>query len=285
MIVDSHCHAWLHWPYRPEVPDPESRGTVEQLLFEMDQNGVDQAAIVCAGIDFNPDNNGYVAEQVRCHPDRLYQIADVDCSWSPNYHQTGAAGRLCAAAARLPLVGFTHYLKPEDDGAWLCSDEGLAFFGAAAELGLLASLACFPHQQLAVRRVAERLPELPILLHHLGLAKAKEPDQLADVLACARHPNIHLKLSGFYYGTAGGRWDFPHRDTIEQVRALYGRFGPGHLCWGSDYPVCRAFISYRQALESFRTHCDFVPESEHALILGGNFRRLLRSVRPIAPVC
>ena len=40
MIVDAHCHAWATWPYQPPVPDPESRGRIEQLLFEMDQNGV-----------------------------------------------------------------------------------------------------------------------------------------------------------------------------------------------------------------------------------------------------
>ena len=50
MIVDSHCHAWRTWPYQPPVPDPEGRGTVEQLLFEMDGAGVDRAAVVCARI-------------------------------------------------------------------------------------------------------------------------------------------------------------------------------------------------------------------------------------------
>src|SRR5215216_491670 len=40
MIVDSHCHAWRTWPYQPPVPGPTSRGTVEQLLWEMDQHGV-----------------------------------------------------------------------------------------------------------------------------------------------------------------------------------------------------------------------------------------------------
>ena len=29
---DSHCHIWERWPYSPAVPDPTSRGTVEQLL-------------------------------------------------------------------------------------------------------------------------------------------------------------------------------------------------------------------------------------------------------------
>ena len=68
MIVDSHCHAWRYWPYQPPVPDPTSRGMVEQLLFEMDRNGVDRAVVVCARIDHNPDNNDYVAECVRALP-------------------------------------------------------------------------------------------------------------------------------------------------------------------------------------------------------------------------
>ena len=43
MIIDSHCHAWTTWPYDATVPDPDSRGRIEQLLFEMDRNGVDRA--------------------------------------------------------------------------------------------------------------------------------------------------------------------------------------------------------------------------------------------------
>ena len=60
MIIDSHCHAWELWPYQPAVPDPESRGIVEQLLDEMGKNGVDMATIVCAQIWQNPANNDYV---------------------------------------------------------------------------------------------------------------------------------------------------------------------------------------------------------------------------------
>jgi predicted TIM-barrel fold metal-dependent hydrolase len=59
------------------------------------------------------------------------------------------------------------------------------------------------------------------------------------------------------------------------VRALYDAYGPERLCWGSDYPVVRFHMTYQQALEAFRTHCDFVPEAERAGILGGNLARLL----------
>ena len=30
MIIDAHCHAWRKWPYRPPVPDENSRGSCEQ---------------------------------------------------------------------------------------------------------------------------------------------------------------------------------------------------------------------------------------------------------------
>jgi PAS domain S-box-containing protein len=134
MIIDSHCHAWTYWPYEPPVPDPQSRGTVEQLVDKMDLNGVDRATIVSAQITHNPDNNDYIAECVRRYPGRLYQYADVDCSWSETYHTPGAAKRLEQAAERWPIKGFTHYLARDDDGDWLTSQEGLDFFGVAAEL-------------------------------------------------------------------------------------------------------------------------------------------------------
>ncbi|HXF60589.1 MAG TPA: amidohydrolase family protein [Caldilineaceae bacterium] len=278
MIIDSHCHAWRRWPYTPEVPDPDSRGRIEQLLFEMDQHGVDRAVLVCARIDHNPDNNEYIAAEVRRRPDRLVQFADVDCRWWPTYHTPGAAGRLAAAADSLPIAGFTHYLDDEDDGSWLYSDEGLAFFRVAAERGLIASISCRPHHQPALRKVAAAFPSLPILVHHMGLVRFDEgrPPQgnLQEVLASAALPNIYLKLSGFAYA-AQVKWDYPYSDTLWMVRTLYEHFGAHRMCWGSDYPVVRQFMTYRQSLEAFRTHCAFVPEADKEWILGKTLARLL----------
>lgn len=277
MVIDSHCHAWAHWPYRPAVPDPESRGRVEQLLYEMDVNGVDQALIVCAQIAGNPENNEYVAEAVAQHPGRLYQVVDLDSSWSDTYHKPGAADRLRYMAERWPVQGFTHYLAREDDGAWLTSSEGLRLFQTAAEFGLAASLSSYPHQHKAIRGVAERFPSVPILIHHLGHVRVGEeadPGDLQEVLASARLPNIYIKVSGFYYATEA-RWNYPYPEVQTLVRAEYEHFGPHRLCWGSDYPVARAFITYRQALDLFRTHCSFVPETDQHWVLGDTLHRLL----------
>ncbi len=272
MIIDSHSHAWQTWPYKPLVPDASSRGQVEQLLWEMNRNGVDRAVLVCAQIEHNPANNDYVAERVRSYPDRLVQFADVDCMWSSTYHTPGAAARLKEAAEKYRLKGFTHYVK--DDYAWFESDEGSAFFKTAADYNLIASIALNPAWQPALRKLAARFPHTPFLCHHMSLAKVGDEAGLNEILKSAEVPNIYIKLSGFHYVSQVG-WDYPQLDTHPVVKALYKAFGPTRLCWGSDYPVVRFFMTYQHALEAFRTHCAFVPPIDQALILGLNLQQLL----------
>ena len=54
----------------------------------------------------------------------------------------------------------------------------------------------------------------------------------------------------------------PDRPVEQWTRDLLSRphptVGPDRLCWGSDYPVLRRYLTYQQSIEAFRTHCDFV---------------------------
>ena len=277
MIIDSHTHAWPRWPYQPPVPDDESRGKIEQLIHEMDRHGVDQAVLICARIDRNPDNNDYIADCVKRYPNRLIQFADVDCSWTETYHTPGAADRLAEAADKYALKGYTHYLRGDDDGSWFFSDEGQWFFQGTADRGLIVSMAMGPHQQAPLRKLAAQFPSVPFLCHHMGVPKAgEEPPypKLKEILASAKTPNIYIKISGFAY-VSQISWDYPYSDTGWIVRAIYEHFGPSRLCWGSDYPVVRSHMTYQHALEAFRTHCTFIPDADKAQILGGALHRLL----------
>ena len=164
MIIDSHSHAWPRWPYQPPVPDGDSRGRIEQLLHEMDRHGVDQAVLVCARIDHNPDNNDYIFECSKQYPDRIIQFADVDCSWTDTYHTPGAADRLSEAADKYALKGYTHYFRGDDDGSWFFTDEGQRFFQTTADRGLISSLAMGPSTAGSVTQIGGAVP-----FHHLSL--------------------------------------------------------------------------------------------------------------------
>lgn len=282
MIVDSHCHAWSYWPYVPGVPFPESHGAVQQLLWRMDRNGVDQAAIVCAAIWHNRDNNDYVAAAVRASSGRLHQFADVDSYWGDSYHTSGAAKRLVATAGRLPMKGFTQYLAKEDDGSWLNSKDGRDFLGAARDLKLIASIACGPRHVPQLMKAAESFPDVPFLLHHMAGLRATEPPPRKNfqmVMEAAKLPNVYLKLSGFAYLTATN-WDFPYGDTHWVYEGAYERFG-ARMCWGSDYPPVENYMTHQQSLEAFRSHCKFVSNADKDAILGGTLVRLLAAARGV----
>ncbi len=284
MIIDSHCHAWRYWPYLPPAPYPESHGAIEQLISQMDLSGVDRATITTAAIWRNWDNNEYIAEVVRRWPDRLDQWADVDSFWSKTYRAPGAARRLEEAAAKWPMKGFTQYIASEDDASWYLSPDGLDFWRTASELKLVASLACRAGHQDVLRRVAEKFPGVPVLCHHMSSLSAHEPaphPNLRNVLESAKLPNIYLKLSGFAYLQGRERnWEYPYKDTMWVYKAAYEKFGP-RMCWGSDYPPVMSYMTYRQSLEAFRTHCDFVSPEDKDAILGGTLKGILDRARPV----
>lgn len=280
MIIDSHCHAWRAWPYDTTVPDPQTRGSIESLLHEMDTHGVDHATVVCARIGggaggdgfANDDNNDYVNDFARGRPDRFTAWVDVDCVWRDDHHRPGSAVRLRAELDRTGARGFTHYVAAVNDG-WLRA-EGAEFFAVAAERGVIASLAITADwfDDLAV--IAAAHPSLPILIHHLGQPRVgHHADDLAALRKLAAQPSIGVKVSGFNYNSER-TWDFPYPQAQTVFSTLLDAFGPGRLCWGSDFPASRDMLTYRQALEVVRTHAGLAP-ADVDLIMGENLRRLL----------
>jgi len=280
VIVDSHTHAWARWPYEPPVPDEATKGSVEHLIHEMDQNGVAEAVIVSARIEKNPDNNAYGAAAVRRSPKRLHQFADVDCAWSPEYHTPGAVERLRGAAETLPIKGFTHYVG-ENDG-WFRSDEGRAFFKLAAERKLIASIAMGPAWAADLGAICAETPDLVVLLHHMGGISSTDPRSALETIATlAKYPNVHIKLSGFHYAVGlDNGWDYPHPSAMWIAEGLHAAFGADRLCWGSDFPALSRAMTYKQALEIVRVHCRFLGAGDLAPILGGTLKRLLDQAAP-----
>lgn len=280
MILDGHCHIWENWPYQPPVPDIASRARAEQLLYEIDANGVERAVVICARIGDNAGNVDYAFDAARRHSGRLIVFPDLECKWSAEYRTTGARDRLAAALDRWQFAGFTMYLGEAEDGSWLTSHEGRAFLALAAERRLIASLSVMPHQAPAVIALAEMFPTLPILLHHfafLGPRSAATANGLALVLAAARCHNIVVKYSGMG-NVAAPEHDYPYADIADIPRQLALAFGAERMIWGSDYPVSRRHMTYRQTILLLERHGPFTA-AELPLVFGGNLQRLLAAAR------
>jgi predicted TIM-barrel fold metal-dependent hydrolase len=126
-------------------------------------------------------------------------------------------------------------------------DEPIAFFdhpGLIAGLGTLATTglpfdACVRHAQLpALTALLARVPELPVVLDHLGkppVAQGDDGTWARDLRALAALPQVRVKLSGI--APEGS----PDRAVREQAKSwlLTGLelFGPERCMLGSDWPV------------------------------------------------
>jgi predicted TIM-barrel fold metal-dependent hydrolase len=277
-IIDSHCHAWQRWPYKPVVPDP-SRGSAANLLWAMSNAGVGRAVVICAAIGDNPDNSGDAMFAAAASGGRLVPFADIDCRWHDTHRKPGGVARLDALCDRLRPRGVTFYLNESEPADWLLSADGLAFLGAIDARGLILSLACGARQASIIAEAALRFPRLPILVHHLWRVRIGDDAALRLAVAAARAPNLIVKISGHGHGSDTG-WDYPLPGMQAIARALCEAYGPERLVWGSDWPVCERFMTYRQALEIVRAHGPEVGPQARALMLGGTMAKLIEGWRP-----
>jgi predicted TIM-barrel fold metal-dependent hydrolase len=240
----------------------------------MAENGVARAFVVAAAIGGedartqNLHNNDDVAQLVREHPTTFRMFADVDSRWSPSYHRPGSATRLAQAIERTGAAGFTHYLGDADDG-WFDTTDAAEFFTTAESLGLVASVHAPPAWHAAIGALAERHPDLTLLLHHQGLATTDE--EVEALIALATHPRIAVKVSGFRYVSTTTA---PYADVRVRLGRVARAFGAERLAWGSDWPVSTQHHSYADALAFARDALAFFDASERERVFGGTILSL-----------
>jgi L-fuconolactonase len=277
LVVDAHTHLWAHWPYQPEVPDPWTRGGVDNLLLELDGAGVDHAVVVAAEIPGAESNNDDVEAMVAAHPGRLSMLVDIDSTFGSDYHRPGAADRLRAVVDRYAPQGVSHYLGLDDDG-WLESGEGESFLAVAEAAGLVLNVAARPVWAAPIRQAARRHPELTILVNHLGLVMLHPgglDDGLRLVLDDEPLPNLLVKVSGWQYGTPSP-WGYPYAARLDVVRRFAESWGPDRLVWGSDWPSILPHHTYRQAAQLLPEQAPFLSATDLDTVRGGTLARVLR---------
>jgi L-fuconolactonase len=282
VIVDAHVHVFLSAAEDPErtvdaIAPAEREAPVELLEREQRAAGVDGAVLVPLGPE-----DGYVARVAATDRGRYACIA----SEAPGRDDPGEV------AERLEAGGFSGLRKfglpgdLADPPPWLGVLERLAADGKV--LWLYPRAEHLP----TVAAVAERLPELRIVLNHTGFTQAgighdefgrpridspvPQPHE-EQVLALARHPNVSVVLSGAY---GFSHEEYPYPDVAEVVRRVADAFGTGRLMWATDFPWIVERPGYRACLELIDRHLPGLSPAERAAVLGDNIRRVLRWEEP-----
>jgi L-fuconolactonase len=187
----------------------------------------------------------------------------------------------------------------------LTTKEFLNGFALLAERDLSFEAWVYSHAIPDVTALAERYPEVPIVLNHLGTPAGifgpigkhtgTNPSQRSDLFirwhedltALAAQPNVVAKVSGLMMPVLGH--PVPPRGTPTPVPVLLDRvaplvehaidvFGADRLIWGSNFPVDKPITSIANSVEVIATavtgHGGGQPELEQ--IFRTNAQRVYR---------
>jgi predicted TIM-barrel fold metal-dependent hydrolase len=274
-IVDSHLHVWDETAAGLD-PGPmrvgysaQATASVELFMDYMDEAGVARAVFVQPW--FYHWDNAYMAGCLRRFPDRFRAVCVID----PRGPEAPAALRRWRAEGvtgiRLrPLRESEHPGR----GPWLGTDETLPLWEAIAETG---TIACVLHAGAGLGRLPPllaRFPSLRVVIDHLNNpAPAQGLGQPAfrALLDLARHPQVHVKLSGFHHWC---RERYPYRDGLPFAEAAVRAFGAERCMWGSDFPHVLAGCGYVRSRHLLLREATFLSKEELDLVMGGTAERV-----------
>ena len=224
----------------------ERPSTVETLIAQMDEAGVDRAAVVHSSTTYGFDNS-YVVDACNRYPDRLLAVGSVDVL-APDavdvirgWVDKGLGG----------LRVFTGGSTKEFDPSELDDPRAYPAWELLGELGLTMCIQTGPVGLGAVTALAKRFPNVPIILDHLGrpdvtdgppYAKAQSLFDLAPV------ESIYLKLTPRIMGDSIKGAATPETFFPKLVEV----FGARRLAWGSNYPTSEGTLAEIKAIAEER---------------------------------
>ncbi|MFJ6659787.1 amidohydrolase family protein [Streptomyces sp. NPDC091377] len=195
--------------------------------------------------------------------------------------RTGTGGRY--------LRALRHLVQGEPDPEWLQQPSVERGLRAVGERGLGYDILIRSHQFSQAVRLAERLPQLPLVLDHAGkppLAERELDGWARDIRRLAAHPHVSCKVSGLVTEADHENW------TIEDIRpawdVLLTAFGPDRLMFGSDWPVCRLAGGWNRWAATVEELLGDCSAAEVTSILAGTataFYRLESAERKETPPC
>ncbi len=124
--------------------------------------------------------------------------------------------------------------------------------------------------------LANRHPDLPIVLQHIGFPRKRDDDYFKNWSAAVKRfgktQNVTMKISGL--GMTDPR--FTKESLRKWVDTCVEAFGPDRCVLGSNWPVDRLYSSYDTIISFLREYISGLSASEQEKICNGNAKNLYK---------
>jgi L-fuconolactonase len=273
-VIDCHHHFW--WTARRPHRWPEGAGdrlardfTPDDLKPELARCGIDGTILVQVAQE--------IAETEE-FLDLTHEHAFVRgvVGWVPLSDPAACEKALGALRRRGPLVGIRHLIAYEPDPQWILQPPVLDSLKQLACAGLVfEGIPVNDQQLLAVLEAARRVPDLQLVINHLG--RPPVPEQgwepwAARIVTAAENPNVSMKLSVGLDMVLRWRWstDMLRRYADHVLEQL----GPDRVMAASNWPVILLGASFPQAWRGISDLVGGLADAERRAVLGGTAERI-----------
>jgi L-fuconolactonase len=276
MVIDAHQHFWdltqrepynYAWLDQPQHAPIRRNFLPDDLLPRMQTAGVDRSIFVQT--QHHLEENRWVLHLAEQHDWIAGVVGWVDLASSYCEQQ------LLEFKDHPKFVGVRHVVQDEPDENFIVRPDVLRGLAALERHGVPYDMLFFVQHLRHAVTLAERFPQLTLVLDHLSKPKIKEQrleGWSQDLRAAARYPNVVCKLSGMVTEADWQHWK--PADLRPYVDLALEAFGPQRLLFGTDWPVCELAGTYEQVVGATRELIATLSASEQAAILGGNAERV-----------
>lgn len=268
MIIDAHCHIWEKSLMKGDlarfmdsvaeelgIRDRENidDGSIERLIKDMDDAGIDKTVILPLDFDFLFSGNGFTyrdynnlaGDYLKRFPDRIIAFAGIDPRRGP-----AAVSELRRCVEEMGFRGLKLWtvagFVPDDLTYYPLYEE-------AARLGVnvLVHTGMGPGstylktcQPVFVDKIAVDFREIKFIMAHVGTPWVEEA-----LAVSLKNPNVYVDISAWQ--TTFALLPLNLIQTLSQFKLMHG--GVHKVLFGSDWPLFSEMLSQKAWVEAIRT--------------------------------
>ena len=177
---------------------------------------------------------------------------------------------LASLRARRKFVGVRHLIDFEPDPSWLLQPGVQASLDMLRRAGLVLEVIPNTEPQMAsVLEAARRMPDLAVVLNHLGRPPVPESGWepwASQIVQAAALPNISVKLS--VGGDVVSRWKWSTEQIRRYAEHALAHFGADRVMAASNWPVVLLSGGFQQVWNGIGDLCAGLTARERAAVLG-----------------
>ncbi|GAB5097749.1 amidohydrolase family protein [Caballeronia sp. HLA56] len=269
VVIDTHTHAIsadsTRYPLAP-VGGHQSEWSAKrpvtygELLDSLDAAGIDRAVVVQASTVYGNDNS-YVVDAVRSHPDRFAGVFSIDVLADNALTQMQRWLDAGLSGLRLFTTGST---MPGQAG-WLDDERSFPVWDYAQKHGVSICLQMTAQGIPALLNMLSRFPAVRVLLDHLArpeLAGGPPYEAAAPLFSLAGHQGVFLKLTNRTIAEAARGASTPAAFFPRVLDA----FGAHRIAWGSNFPAAEG--SLPQLFADAKASLSMLPVDAQEAIFG-----------------